>query len=416
MIGYLRAHAACNVEPSMRTTSLAAVLLFAACHGDPVDPGVDAAPPDPDAATDAAAPVDAPAAACDVSGLATVPTVPVTTALIRPSDTARGGETIDDVVQMQLKRHVVSAPTNAADRNGQLFVWMPGSGGEPGNFETIVGVGTAAGYLTVSLAYDNETSVGDRCGVPNDPVCGDANPDCEEDVREEMVYGSAVHDSPCVDVTPANALEHRILRLVQYLAQSVPQSGAGAFLTAGGAALDWSKIAVGGWSQGGGHAGILARDHLVARAVYASKGAGSTLCPLTVGDPAMCDLDGDGRLTPGNLDELLVPVPWAGQPRMTPGSRQFAAIHGLEDAWHYSRETFALYGLGAKGSEVDLDVAGGDFAAYTCRHTFVTRATPACGPTDYHKSMATDACLARTPGGTPVLAPFYWYALKLPVP
>lgn len=58
--------------------------------------------------------------------------------------------------------------------------------------------------------------------------------------------------------------------------------------------------------QGGGHAGMLARDHLVARAMYASKGADSALCPLTVSDPAMCDLDGDGVLTPGNDDELLV--------------------------------------------------------------------------------------------------------------
>ena len=74
--------------------------------------------------------------------------------------------------------------------------------------------------------------------------------------------------------------------------------------------------------------------------------------------PTFSSQDGN-KATFRNLDELLVPVPWAGQPRMTPGSRQFAAIHGLEDAWHYSRETFALYGLGAKGSEVDLDVAGG---------------------------------------------------------
>lgn len=402
----------------MRTTTLAAVLLFAACHGDPVDPGVDAAPPDLDAATAVDAPVaiDAPAAACDISGLATVPTVPVTSALVRPSDTARGGETIDDVVQMQLKRHVVSAPTNAADRNGQLFVWMSGSGAEPGNYDTIVGLGTAAGYVTVSLAYDNETSVGDRCGVPMDPVCGAANPDCEAGVRQEMIYGSAVHDSPCVDVTPANAIEHRILRLVQYLAQNVPQSGASSFLTGGGTALDWSKIAVGGWSQGGGHAGMLARDHLVARAIYASKGADSALCPLTVSDPAMCDLDGDGVLTPGNDDELLVPAPWATAPRMTPGGRQFGAVHGLEGAWNYSPEVFALYGMGAKGTAVDLDVAGGDYAAYACRHTFVTRSTPACGPTDYHKSMALDGCLARTASGAAVLAPFYWYALKLPVP
>ena len=400
----------------LRPLPLVALLTLAACGGvDPADPGPDAAP-ETDAAPAIDAAPDAPVAACDVSGLATIPTVPATTSLIRPSDTAQGGEVIDDVLQGQLKRHLVSAPTRPADRNGQLFVWMSGSGAEPTNYDTIVGIATTAGYVTVSLAYDNETSVSERCGVSGDPVCGPTNPACEEGVRQEMIYGRAVHDSPCVDVTPANAIEHRILRLVQYAATTMPGSGASGFLTAGGTALDWSKIAVGGWSQGGGHAGMLARDHLVARAIYASKGADSALCPTTVSDPALCDLDGDHQLTPGNDDELLVPVPWAAAPRATPGSRQFGAVHGLESAWNYSREVFALYGMGAKGDEVDLDVAGSDLAAYGCRHSFVTRATPACGPTDYHKSMALDACLARLPSGQPVLAPFYWYALKVPVP
>lgn len=401
---------ACSNARAMHRLPLALTLLLAACTGGGgaaddtgIDASVDATP-------------DAPPPTCDTSGLTATAPVPATTQLIKPSDTARAGETIDDTVQGQFKRHVVSAPTDPARRNGQLFVWMSGSGAEPTNYDTIVGIATTAGYVAASLAYDNETSVGDRCGVPGDPVCGDANPECEEGVREEMVYGSSVHDSTCVAVTTANSVEHRILRLVQYLAANAPGTGAGSWLTNGGTALDWSKIAVGGWSQGGGHAGILARDHRVARAIYASKAAGATACPATVADPAQCDLDGDGQLTPGNLDELLVPVPWAHDPRMTPGSRQFAAIHGREEAWNYSRETFALFGLGTKGDEVDLDTAGGNYAAYGCRHTFVTRAVPACGPTDFHKSMALDACLARGAGGTPVLAPFYYYALALPVP
>jgi hypothetical protein len=365
---------------------------------------------------DAPVATDAPPAACDVSGLGAIPTVAVTRALIAPSDTARGGETIDDVVQGQFKRHVVQAPTDPALRNGKLFLWMSGSGAEPTNYDTILDLGTSAGYLSVSLAYDNETSVGDRCGVPMDPVCGSTNPDCEEGVRQEMIYGRTVFDSPCVDIAPANAIAHRVLRLVQYLATTVPSSGAGAFLTGGGTGLDWSKIAVGGWSQGGGHAGMLARDHRVDRAIYASKGADGALCPTTVANLAQCDLDGDGMLTPGNDDELLVPVPWARDPRMTPSNRQFGAIHGLESAWAYSREVFEVYGMGAKGDEVDLDVTGANYAAFGCRRTFVTRATPACGANDYHKSMALSGCLARDGMGHVVLAPFYYYALKLPLP
>lgn len=389
--------------------SILCVLAASAACGDGRDSPVDAV-----ATADVA--VDVPTPACDLTTLEPIPTVATTRVTILPSATARGSEVIDDMLQGTIKRHVVVGPTDPAQRNGKLFVWMSGSGAEPYQYEVFLATAATAGYIAVSLAYDNETSVGDTCGIANDPQCGPSNVDCEEDVREEMVYGSGVHDSPCVDIAPSNSIEHRILRLVQHLATTAPGSGAGDVLLPGNTALDWSKIGVGGWSQGGGHASMLSRDHLVARAIYSSKGAGSVFCSQVKPSSADCDLDGDGMLTPGNADEYLVPVPWASQPRQTPGARQFAAIHREEDAWNYSRETFALFGMGDKGSEVELDAVGGNFAAYGCGHTFGLGATPACGATDFHKSMALDGCLARDPGGIPILAAFWYYALKLPVP
>ncbi|MCE9578373.1 MAG: hypothetical protein K8W52_34920 [Deltaproteobacteria bacterium] len=403
----------------MRSPRIALALALAACGG------VASTAPDAGTASDVAPAADAPApgdaapdaaaAACDISGFAFTP-VATTRTTILPSDTAQGQEVIHDTLQGTLKRHVLVAPTNPAERNGLLFLWMSGSGAEPTSYDTIQAIAAAAGYPSISLAYDNETSVGDLCSVPGDPQCGLTTVDCEEGVREEMIYGSAVHDSPCVDVPPADAIEHRVLRLLQYLAINAPATGAAAFLTNNGTAIDWTKIAVGGWSQGGGHAGMIARDHLVARALYASKGASSVACPYTVSDPAMCDLDGDHQLTPGNQDELLVPAPWTLQPRATPGSREFGAIHREEEAFNYSRETFERFGMGTKGDEIDLDTAGADFAAYGCRHVFATSATPGCDPTAFHKSMAMDVCLARDANDLAILAPAYYYALKLPVP
>lgn len=392
------------------------VLLAACGGGGGGDPSVDGA-----VAIDAA--TDAPPPTCDVSGLtAYVPIADsaLTVAQILPSMTARGGETINDTLQGTFKRHYLVAPADGRPLRDELFVFLAGSGAEPQNFTWILNVAAAAGYRAVSLAYDNETSVAERCGVAGDPLCGSTNPDCERGLREEMIYGQ--DRSTCVDVPSADAIEHRLLRLLQYLAENTPASGAAGFLTAGGTAIDWSKMVVGGWSQGGGHAGMLARDHAVARTLYISKGADSALCPTIESDPARCDLDGDGQLTPGNQDELLVPTLWAHDPRATPGARQFAVLHRLEDARFYSPEAFELFGMGAKASARSIDGLGpypAAYADYGCAQVLTTSAPahgPACDPNDYHKSVAVDGCLARDGADVPLLAPAFHYALTVPVP
>jgi hypothetical protein len=388
---------------------LLASLLIAACGT------VSETTPDDDPQPDAGVEADPDAApeACDVSGLAMPSSPPETTTLqVLPSETARDGEIIRDTLQGTLKRHYIVIPDDPAQRRG-LFVWLAGSGAEPHWFTAILQTAAAAGYVGVALAYDNETKVEERCGVEDDPVCGPTNPTCEIGVREEIVYGESAHDSTCVDGPDADSIEHRVLRLLQYAVDEVPDLGMDEYLAEDGTRVDWSKIAVGGWSQGGGHAGVIARDHRVARAVYASKGSDSTPCPALVDDPAACDVDGDEALS---QDEYMVPSLWAHDPRATPGTRQFGAVHAYESAAYFSFETFELYGMAVEGTQVDLDVAGADFASYDCRHTFVTRATPASDPTDFHISMAIDGSLARDANGVPILAPFYYYALTVPVP
>ena len=399
------------------------VCLAVACggvEGSP-DPGSDAgavdAPPPP---TDAR-----PAPTCDVGGLTAYTPVPAAGLTIRqvlPSDTAAPGETIRDQLQGQLKRHYLMVASDGRPLRGQLFLWMSGSGAEPHNYDAILNVAAAAGYPAISLAYDNETSMNAVCGVRGDPRCDDLqNADCTRMAREEMIYGSGHTDSPCLDVPVADAIEHRVLRLLQYLARTSPGTGAGQFLEDGGTAVDWSKIVVAGWSQGGGHASMIARDHLVARTMFVSKGPDSSLCPAFA-SMAACDLDGNGVVDMGNLDELMVPAPWASAPRATPGSREFGFVHEREDAWWYVREAFELWGMGDKDAALRIDELGpypAAYAGYGCAHVISTNLLsngPSCDPTDFHKSMALDGCLARDAGGVPVLAPAMWYALTVPVP
>lgn len=405
----------------MRTLIASFIALsLTACGG--VDPltGVDAAGPDtadpgPDAAIDAAA------ATCDVAGLAAYAPVPILEQQILPSATARAGETINDTLQGMLKRHYLVAPGAGQPRPVKALLWLAGSGAEPHQFTNILTIAASAGYVGVSLAYDNESQIAELCASATEPLCNSRmNLECGDQVRREILYGSGVSNTPCIDVPRADAIEHRVVRLVQYLDANVPTLGARQYLNAAGDGLDWSKWAVGGWSQGGGHSAILAGDHLVARALYLSKGGDSVLCPLTTSDPDHdCDVDGDGLFDPANDDELQVPAPATFRPRATPGSRQFGAIHEREGAWAFSRETFEAYGMGAKADVIRLDGLGpypAGYDAFQCRNVFSTVATPTSDPNDFHISMAIDGAMALDGNGDPVLAPAIRYALSVPVP
>ncbi|MBK9034832.1 MAG: hypothetical protein IPL61_26810 [Myxococcales bacterium] len=402
----------------MRTVLPAALALAVlACGGvDPV-PAVDAT--NPDAAVDA--PVDAPAPTCDVSGIPAYVPMPIVEQTVLPSLTAQGGEVINDTLQGTLKRHYLVVPGAGQPRPDKVFLWLAGSGAEPHQFTNILTIAASAGYVGISLAYDNETQVAQLCSSATVPACNSRmNLECGDQVRRELIYGRDVSDTPCIDVPRPDSIEHRVIRLVQYLDANFPSVGVRQFLNAAGDGLAWDRWAIGGWSQGGGHAGVLAGDHLVARALYMSKAGDSVLCPLTSADPDRdCDVDGDGLFDPTNEDELMVPAPASLRPRLTPGGRQFGAIHEREGAWNYSRETFEAFGMGAKADAVRVDGLGPYPAAYAdlqCAHVFSTDAAPNSDPNDFHISMAIDAAMARDANGDLVLAPMIRYALGVPVP
>lgn len=395
----------------------ATTLALAAC-GDVSTPAtpdageLDAPIVEPDAAPDP----DALVAPCDVTGLPPFAPVPIVEQQIAPSLTAAPGETINDTLGGTLKRHYLVVPGAGQPRPERALLWLAGSGAEPYHFTKVLGIAAAAGYVGISLAYDNEVSVGDLCSSTTVLRCNNRiNHTCGDEVRHELLYGDGVYDSPCLVVPRADSIEHRAVRLVQYLDGMFPMLGAAQFLDGSGTGLAWHKWAIGGWSQGGGHAGILAREHLVARALYLSKGGDSVPCPFTTADPDRdCDVDGDGVFDSANLDELLIPAPDTFLARRTPGERQFGAVHEAEAAWGYSGETFEAYGMGAEADTVRVDGLT-TYDQFQCRNVFSTVAVPASDPNDFHISMAVDGAMAVDGNGVPVLAPMIFYALAVPV-
>lgn len=343
--------------------------------------------------------------------------VPVHRIEVLPSATAAPGEVLADRVDGERRPHVVTSPTLGLP-SGELFVFLPGSGTSPIEYDWLASFAAFHGTPTLSLAYENGQSVEERCGEGTLPGCRGDDPTCDESVRLESLYGRSTHDSVCIDVPDEEALVHRLLRAVQYLAATYPEAGFGRHLSADGEALEWSTLAVGGWSQGGGHAGLLGRDVRLARAIYLSKGAGAVECRQLppeqqarwACDPTLAEEDVE---TLEQAAAVAVPAPWVVAPRATPPEAEHGAVHASENAALYSFETFEAFGLlDDVGEVLDLDTYDGplDGGPLAVARVVTTAATPACAPTDFHPSMAVDHCLALGDDGIPVVADAYsWF-------
>jgi hypothetical protein len=157
---------------------------------------------------------------------------------------------------------------NPAVAPTRTIVWLQGSKGKAYSTSTcklpsqnILEEAIAKGYLVLQLGYANSDSVGSIC--QNDP-------DCYGPVRGEIVTGQDL--SALVDVNAANGIENRLSQLVGYL-KANPASFPGMTLPAAlaGASIDYANVRFGGHSQGGGHAGIIAKNRLVQQACFLSS-------------------------------------------------------------------------------------------------------------------------------------------------
>ena len=112
----------------------------------------------------------------------------------------------------------------------------------------------------IGLQYVNDGPVNSICVMQwrNNPP---ADPDCQENLRLERVYG--IDASPLDDVSSANSLVNRLTKLLEYLDAQQPELAWGDYLVDG--APRWDRIVVSGHSQGSGMAALIARDETVAR-------------------------------------------------------------------------------------------------------------------------------------------------------
>ncbi|HMC55107.1 MAG TPA: hypothetical protein VKH19_08065, partial [Gemmatimonadaceae bacterium] len=188
--------------------------------------------------------------------------------------------------------HHVYVPLDPADHGNRIMLLLPGTGGAPVNARDVARVAAEQGYRAIGLMYVDDRAVVNECA-------GDADPECMAKMREEIVTGNAV--SPHVTVDHANSIDGRLASLIAWLAAQLPSEHWDQFLMADGSPR-WDAIAVGGLSQGGGHAAYIAKLRAVPRVVM-------------FGAPA----DGFGG----------APAPWM-QIGATPASRYYGFHHARD--------------------------------------------------------------------------------------
>jgi len=251
-----------------------------------------------------------------------------------------------------------------------LFVHLPGSFGKPVNYQLILQEVARADVPAIGLRYPNRWTVAGLCR--NDP-----DPDCHEHVRAEILDG--VDRTALVNISPANSLQNRLAKLLQYLNGRFPDAGWDRFLD--GDAPRWSKIIVSGHSQGGGHAAFIAKEHEVRRV-------------MMFGSPA------------DNRDDK--PAAWLLKPHQTPSNRYYGFNHKRERGANQQYLAWGLLGLNAFGPVVLVDEVS---PPYRGSHQLTTDALPRTGDyADAHGSTVVDRKTPHLADGSPLFAPV-WRAM-----
>ena len=278
-------------------------------------------------------------------------------------------------ITTNLLPNFVINPAQGVTARGKLFVMLPGTGANPGNYRLIVRTGAQSGYHAIGLTYVNDNG-------PTDLCAGNPAADCTSNIRREVITGEDT--STLVSVNPANSIVGRLTALLTYMSITYPTEGWGQYLAGG--RPDWSKITIAGHSQGAGHAAYFAKLQNLDRTVM---------------------FDGPGDLgPPGQI------APWLDLPNLTPASRQYGFTHVADQSAPFALVTaeWGRLGLNAFGAVTSVDGASPPFGN---TRTLSTNATPAGGggPASMlaHTTPVVDVATPLDASGVPIFRPVWIY-------
>jgi pimeloyl-ACP methyl ester carboxylesterase len=222
---------------------------------------------------------------------------------------------------------------------------------------------------------------------PNDvpaAVCQDDEDEgCFEKFRREIISGGDLDARVTVDRT--NSIENRFLRLIRWLAANRADEGWRQFLAED--AVAWSRIALAGHSQGGGHAQLMAKDHAVARVVV-------------LGSPK------DYSRRHGR------PAAWYGG-GATPAKRMFALVHRQDtQAISFAEQMENLRASGLTAA-ADVDALAPPYG--NARALTTDQPGSPVNSALAHLGLVFDFMLPRGSGGQLLYRPVWNYMLTAPV-
>lgn len=285
-------------------------------------------------------------------------------------------KTIDPQVDDRENRdHVAINPNPAVAATGRLFVMLPGTGGSPSMYRYVLRSGATRGFHAIGLDYANPEAVGQICARSTDD-------NCFWDVRREIITGNDT--SRDVAIAAPDAIITRLTKALNYLHSAHPGEGWGQYLVSG--TVNWSKVVIAGHSQGGGHAGVIAKLFVVNRAVYFSS-------------PADWNLRTDA------------PAGWTAAAGATSTDRQFGFAH-LDDhlvPWNQLERIWRATGLVQIAGIASVDSTT---PPYDDSHALTTAATPRAGgqaADPEHGAPVLDSVTPIKGDGTPLFDEVWAY-------
>jgi hypothetical protein len=158
------------------------------------------------------------------------------------------------------RKIVVEHEADLPQDRHQLYLFIPGTHekatprGGKGPF-AFCDIAADLGYHVVVIQYPDEMPAS---------VCGnDSDPNAFEEFRMAIIQGG---QSKHITIERSDSIENRLVKLLQHLEKIRPKENWGQFLNDDNT-IKWESIAVGGQSQGGGHATLIAIKHRVARVI-----------------------------------------------------------------------------------------------------------------------------------------------------
>lgn len=144
---------------------------------------------------------------------------------------------------------------NTSNSRNQLFLFFGGTGSSSSiNYNALRLRAANLGYHVINLSYPNSVAAAS--------LKNNTDSLAFTKYRQELCFGTSL--SSAVDVDSFNSIYTRILKTLTYLNQTFPAQNWGQYL-ASAHTINWSKIALGGHSQGSGHACYLAKKFKASR-------------------------------------------------------------------------------------------------------------------------------------------------------